>query len=119
VVPYESFYRRDDAMVESGAANPLSSFLTKYGFEADLGTARSLSPDHLGIELELMATLCQDEAARTEARRVQRELLEEHLLGWAPIYLLAVKRNAHTALYRDGAEGLLHLLHQHHEALCQ
>lgn len=123
VVPYESFYRRDDAMIESGAVNPLSAFLRAYGFEADLELARSLSPDHLGIELELMSVLCRKEAEASSpeeaasAREVQRKLLVEHLLTWAPIYLLAVKRTARTELYRDGADAVLHLLHQHHEAL--
>ncbi len=121
-VPYESFYRREDAMIESGAVNPLSTFLRAYGFEADLEIARSLSADHLGIELELMAILCRKEAESSgdealSARAVQRKLLEEHLLAWAPIYLLAVKRTARTELYRDGADAVLHLLHQHHEAL--
>lgn len=123
VVPYESFYRRDDAMIEAGGANPLATFLLEYGFEADLAAARSLSPDHLGIELELMATLLEREAdagaeaERAQVRTVERRLLEEHLLAWAPIYLLAVRRTARTELYRDGADAVLHLLHQHHEAL--
>jgi TorA maturation chaperone TorD len=122
-VPYESFYRRDDAMIESGGSNPLATFLLKYGFEADLGQARALSADHLGIELELMATLCEREAQaaspaeKAQVRAIEGELLSEHLLSWAPIYLLAVKRIARTELYRDGAEAVLHLLHQHHEAL--
>lgn len=123
VVPYESFYRREDAMIESGSANPLATFLTKYGFEADLAAARSLSPDHLGIELELMAVLCGKEADAERAevarqvRRVELELLTEHLLSWAPVYLLAAKRNARTTLYGEGADALLHFLHQDHEAL--
>ncbi|MBE2249697.1 MAG: molecular chaperone TorD family protein [Myxococcus sp.] len=125
VVPYESFYRRDDAMIESGGANPLATFLTKYGFEADLAAARSLSPDHLGIELELMAVLCAREAdadapaLAAQVRRVELELLSEHLLSWAPVYLLAVRRNARTGLYAEAADALLHLLHQHHEALAE
>ena len=110
-------------MIESGGANPLATFLTKYGFEADLAAARSLSPDHLGIELELMAVLCGKEAdAETpevarQVRRVELELLTEHLLSWAPVYLIAAKRNARTTLYGEGADALLHFLHQDHEAL--
>ena len=125
LVPYESFYRREDAMIESGGANPLTVFLRKYGFEADLHTARALSPDHLGIELELMATLCAKEAdAQTpkdaeQIRRVQREFLQEHLLAWAPIYLLAARRTAKTALYRDGADAALHFVHADLEELCR
>lgn len=126
VVPYESFYRRDDAMVETGRANPLADFLTKYGFEADLAAARSLSMDHVGIELELLATLTQKEheAAQVgdpkyvaQIRRIERAFLDEHLLGWAPLYFLAVTRNAKTRLYRDGADAALQFLLSDHEAL--
>lgn len=128
VVPYESFYRRDDAMVESGRANPLADFLTKYGFEADLAAARSLSMDHVGIELELMATLAQKEAEAAQVgeptylaqvRRIEKALLEEHLVRWAPLYFLAVARNAKTVLYRDGADAALQFLLSDHEALAK
>jgi TorA maturation chaperone TorD len=123
VVPYESFFRRDDGMIEAGGGNAMVTFLRKYGFEADLAIARSLSPDHLGIGLELMSLLCGREAtaedvqARESARRVQRELLVDHLMTWAPIFLLAMRRNARTVIYRDVADATLHLLHQHLEAL--
>lgn len=126
VVPYESFYRRDDAMVEAGRANPLADFLAKWGFEADLAAARSLSMDHVGIELELMAVLAQKEAQAVatgdaayprQVQRIERAFLEEHLLRWAPVYFLAVQRNAKTALYRDGADAALQFLLSDHEAL--
>lgn len=126
VVPYESFYRRDDAMVESGRANPLADFLVRLGFEVDLGAARSLSMDHVGIELELMAALAQKEADAqavgdagylAKVRGFERAFLEEHLLRWAPLYFLAVTRNAKTLLYRDGADAALQFLLSDHEAL--
>ncbi|MEW5740131.1 MAG: molecular chaperone TorD family protein [Myxococcota bacterium] len=126
LVPYESFFRRDDAMVESGRANPLTDFLTRYGFEADLAAARSLSADHVGIELELMAVLTQKEAEAAatgdaqyprQIRGIERAFLEEHLLRWAPVYFLAVGRNAKTALYRDGADAALQFLLSDHEGL--
>ncbi|MCC6335672.1 MAG: molecular chaperone TorD family protein [Myxococcales bacterium] len=126
LVPYESFFRREDAMVESGRANPLADFLTRWGFEADLSAARSLSMDHVGIELELMAVLAQKEAeaAATGAaayaakvRAIERSFLEEHLLRWAPVYFLAAARNAKTALYRDGADAALQFLLSDHEGL--
>lgn len=126
VVPYESFYRRDDAMVESGRANPLADFLTRWGFEVDLAAARSLSMDHVGIELELMAVLAQkeaqaeavgDAASLSQVRSIEKAFLAEHLLTWAPLYFLAVARNAKSALYRDGADAALHFLLSDQEAL--
>lgn len=121
LVPYESFFRRADGQLELGGANPVAEFFQRYGFEADLAAARSLAPDHLGIELELMSVLCAHEAAggpaAADARRVQHELLTGHLLAWAPVYLLAARRNAHTALYREGADATLEFLLADAEAL--
>ena len=119
LAPYESFFRREDGMVEAGAVNPVASWLTQYGLEVDLAAARSLAPDHLGIELEVMAVLCAKEEEAVEAdngpavgavRRVQREFLEQHLLAWAPMYLFAAQRNARTMLYREGADATLQFL---------
>ncbi|MFO0594060.1 MAG: molecular chaperone TorD family protein [Myxococcaceae bacterium] len=119
LVPYETFFQRDDAQIEAGGANPVATFLQKYGFEVDLGSARSLAPDHLGIELEVMSVLCRHEHEAREAgneplasaaRRTQREFLVQHLLAWAPTYLFAARRNARTATYRDGAEATLQFI---------
>lgn len=126
LVPYESFFRRDDGMLEAGAVNPVATFLQRYGFEVDLAAARSLAPDHLGIELEVMSVLCAREAeafaadngpAGRAVRRVQREFLEQHTLTWAPMYLFAAVRNARTLLYREAAEATLQFLFADHEAL--
>ena len=35
---------------------------------------------------------------------VQRGFLKDHLLNWAPMYLINMKRESRTALYHDGAE---------------
>lgn len=126
VVPYESFYRRDDAMIESGLANPVVRFYRQYGFEADLEAARALSPDHLGIELELMAALVDKELEARQrdddeqVRRllgIQHAFMRDHLLAWAPVYLLAVQRNARTLLYGEASEALLELLLRDFEEL--
>lgn len=126
LVPYESFYRRDDRQIEAGAQSPVARFYARYGFEADLAAARVLSPDHLGVELEFVSVLCRREADAeaggdigyaARIREIQRAFLAEHLLVWAPIYLLAVRRNAWTSLYREGAEGALDLLLADHEGL--
>lgn len=113
LVPYESFYRREDGLLEAGAVNPVAVFSRKYGFEVDLASARSLAPDHLGIELEFLSVLCAKEQEAAEqgnrpyagvVRGVERDFLREHLLAWAPVYLFAARRNAKTVLYREAAE---------------
>ncbi|MEF3192381.1 MAG: molecular chaperone TorD family protein [Campylobacterales bacterium] len=126
LVPYESFYRRDDAMIESGFANPVVQFYQKYGFEVDLEAARALSPDHLGIELEFMAALIGKEyEARQEGQleyadhiqKIELLFLDEHLMRWAIHYLLAVADNAKTVLYAEGAKALLEFLLTDYEHL--
>lgn len=126
LVPYESFYRREDGQIEAGGANPAAAFLQRHGLEVELANARSLAPDHLGIELEVLSVLCRHEQEALEhengrlalaARRAQRQFLAEHVLTWAPTYLFAAMRNAHTTTYRQGAEATLQFLCSDFEAL--
>lgn len=112
LTPYESFFVRDDAKIEAGLDNPLVRFYRAHGYEVDLGAARVLSPDHLGVELEFLSVLARSEhTAEGEYRirlgEVQRQFVAEHLGAWAPVYLLAVQRNARTVLYREGARAAL------------
>ena len=59
----------------------------------DYETARVVSSDHIGIELEFMHHLCEAEikaeteddlSAVEELKKVQKEFLNKHLLQWAP-----------------------------------
>jgi TorA maturation chaperone TorD len=65
-------------------------------------------PDHLGVELELMAVLCRrtakalEEENRRDAERLssqQRAFLSEHLLKWGPDCLNKVRKKGQTPLY--------------------
>ncbi|MGE5256992.1 MAG: molecular chaperone [Hyphomicrobiales bacterium] len=65
-------------------------------------------PDHLGVELELMAVLCRrtakalEEENRRGAERLssqQRAFLSEHLLKWGPDCLNKVREKGQTPLY--------------------
>ena len=120
VIPYASFYRSDKGLVESGGVNPLSKFYEQCGFEADLSAARALAPDHIGIVLEVLARLCTAEAEAADRalyaaqiRSLQQQMLTEHVLDWAPLYLHAVRRCAHTVLYAEAAEVTLDFLASH------
>ena len=113
LVPYESFYTRDDQMIESGGDNPVIELYNELDFRVELAEARVVSADHIGIELEFMYMLCvalkkaleaDDREGVCELLGVQRAFLREHLLEWTPLFLINMKRESRTPLYHDGAE---------------
>ncbi len=119
LVPYESFYTRDDQMIESGGDNPVLELYNELDFRVELDKARVVSADHIGVELEFMYMLCmaqkkaieaEDKEGICELMHVQRAFLKEHLLEWAPMFLINAKRESRTPLYHDGAELTLDFL---------
>jgi len=119
LVPYESFYTRDDQMVESGGDNPVIELYNTLDFRVELESARVVSADHIGVELEFMYMLCDAQKKALEANdkegvcellQVQYAFLREHLLEWAPMFLINAKRESRTPLYHDGAELTLEFL---------
>lgn len=126
LVPYETFYTREDQMIETGGANPVTDFYSAYDFLVDYETARIVSADHIGVELEFMHHLCEaqrkateqnDEEAVEELQRVQHRFLNTHLLKWAPMYLINFKYEARTPLYYDAAETALEFILSDNETL--
>lgn len=119
LVPYESFYTRDDQMIESGGDNPVLELYNELDFRVELDKARVVSADHIGVELEFMYMLCvaqqkaleaDDKDGICELLQVQRAFLKEHLLEWTPLFLINAKRESRTPLYHDGAELALEFL---------
>jgi TorA maturation chaperone TorD len=113
LVPYESFYTRDDQMIESGGDNPVLELYNALDFRVELDKARVVSPDHIGVELEFMYMLCDalkkaydanDKDGVIELLQVQHGFLKDHLLNWTPMFLINMKNESRTALYHDGAE---------------
>ncbi len=87
LVPYESFYTRDDQMIESGGDNPVLELYNELDFRVELDIARVVSADHIGVELEFMYMLCtalkkaleaEDKDGICELLQVQRAFLKEH-----------------------------------------
>jgi TorA maturation chaperone TorD len=119
LVPYESFYTRDDQMIESGGDNPVLELYNELDFRVELDVARVVSADHIGVELEFMYMLCmalqkaydaEDKEGICELLQVQRAFLKDHLLEWTPLFLINAKRESRTPLYHDGAELALEFL---------
>ncbi len=128
LIPYETFYTRDDQMIETGGANPVTDIYSAYDFMVDYEAARTVSSDHIGIELEFMHHLVEaemqaaeekDEKAVSELQRVQHDFLNKHLLQWAPMYLINMKYEARTPLYYDGAEMTLEFILSDNEYLTE
>ncbi len=126
MVPYESFYRRDDQMLETGGDNPVVQLYNRYDFRVQLDKARAVGPDHIGIELEFMYMLADSEykaieegdlAAACEIARIERDFLRDHLLEWAPMFLQNVKAEAGTPFYYDAASLTLEFLLNDYEYL--
>ena len=128
LVPYESFYTRDDQMIESGGENPLMNLYDALDFKVELNKARVISPDHIGVELEFMYMLsdalkkafeAKDEGGMEELLLVQKGFLKDHLLNWAPLFLINMKKESRTALYHDGAELALEFMLSDYEYICE
>ena len=128
LIPYETFYTREDQMVETGGANPVTDMYSAYDFMVNFETARTVSSDHIGIELEFMHHLAQAELkalqsgdldAVKELQKSQKEFLNKHLLQWAPLYLINMKYEARTPFYYDAADMALEFILSDNEYLVE
>lgn len=115
VTPYEAVYRDErivgDQVVRGLLLGPSTVAVTTLYREAGLEVADDLRelPDHLGLELACMASLCEAEARASEGgdagavervRGLQGRLLREHLLRWAPSLCARIRENAAGPFYR-------------------
>jgi TorA maturation chaperone TorD len=119
LVPYETFYTREDQMVETGGANPVTDFYHRFGFKVEFDDARVVSPDHIGVELEFMSRLVGSEveaikSGDDEALKLtvdaQKEFHKKHIINWMSLYLINMKYEARTPLYHDLAESTLQFI---------
>ncbi len=128
LIPYESFYTREDQMMETGGDNPVQALFNEFDFRVELDKARVMSADHIGVELEFMYKLCEAEYKALEDEEyevaadlaeIQYMFLREHLVEWAPMYLLNVKNEAGTAFYFDLADLAIEFILSDFEYLSQ
>jgi hypothetical protein len=122
VYPYESAFLAAEASLGGAVTEGVFAFYQELGLS---GIGRSESPDHIGLELGCLAFLASAEvdarqdglpsqAARMQA--LQRRFLEEHLLGWLPGLVQAI-RSQGSAFYTALAELALELALAHHSDL--
>lgn len=120
VTPYESVYRDerkvDDTVVRGLLMGPSTVAVRQLYREAgaDISDDFKDLPDHIGLELACMEFLCEQEARAWEQqdlakaqqmRDLQKRLLHEHLLVWAPTLCARIREYAPGPFYR-GIAGL-------------
>ncbi|MEZ4524215.1 MAG: molecular chaperone TorD family protein, partial [Thermomicrobiales bacterium] len=103
VPPYASLLLDEEAMLNSAQAERVEAEYRLAGFSI-LPEWRAGPADHLGVELQFLGHLLavdEDRAAR---------FLNEYLLPWAPVCLLAISRIERATLYPALADVTLQVL---------
>jgi putative dimethyl sulfoxide reductase chaperone len=109
--PYESVYRSQTASGWGCLCGPETTAVERLYLNAGLGPNAGFSelPDHVGVELEFMATLCHkavealqagDAATAQEYHHQQFCFFEEHLGTWVRLLAERLSSQAQTSLYR-------------------
>ena len=102
--PYESVYRDGEILM-----GPSTKMVYQEYQRTDIYHAWKLAenpPDYLGLELEYMYFLCQEQldASCEEVKRkimgYQKSFIEEHLEKWVPAYCLEIRRWARTDFFK-------------------
>jgi TorA maturation chaperone TorD len=109
--PYASAWL-GDVLLGGRAAARLEAFLARHGLAMSRPEGSPvLSPDHLAMELTLLCKLYEPGASASpleltdDARaRAARELVGEHLVGWAVPYLRDLEAQARISPYRSIAQ---------------
>jgi TorA maturation chaperone TorD len=99
--PYASAHR-GEVSLGGRAEQRLQEFLTRHDLAVDMAVVRIASPDHVAVELSVLAHI-HGSMLPGSAREAAREFLRDHVLSWMPSYLELVSSSAERALYRSVA----------------
>lgn len=111
--PYESVYTSARHLIMQEAWEAVRSIYAESGLFLEIGSS-GLMEDHISVELEYMALLCERAGEKTnpEAVRQQSSFLESHIFNWVPDFLADVEKYARGDFYRglaQAAKGFLSL----------
>jgi DMSO reductase family type II enzyme chaperone len=109
--PWESFYRTEERLMFSSHTLEVRAFYERFGLVSE---RKEREPeDHIGLELEFMACLCDrhgeclrkgDAGEAAVTVQAQRDFLDEHLLRWVSPFCEEVDRCAWTDFFRGIAQ---------------
>lgn len=109
--PYESVYVSKRHEIGGRTEQETLALYALHGWEPDKNMYRTMN-DHIGLELEFMAVLCEEQLLAYQtgnpdraamSRKDQKEFLETHL-NWAGAFCMDVNKFARTAFYRGTAK---------------
>lgn len=105
--PYESVFTSEERLLMQDARDGAVAYYRRAGL--DLPADNTTPEDHLGFELQFVATLIDrasaalaagDDGALAEAVQLQRGFFAQHQEGWLPVFCDAVEEHAQTAFYQ-------------------
>ena len=112
--PYESVYKESYAQLLGTPAKNMKAFLDRY--EIDIAEDPQLMPDHLSVELELLAyLLASEDREDVKCTRVQSDIrsIVSNILKWFEPFNRKVASIDPPALYRACGTILIRLLEYH------
>lgn len=106
---YESVYTDTAKMFYGKSAQQVKDFYQRCGMEI---VDKTLMPNHIGLELELMSYLKQKEAEALENgkqdasrwQKLQKEFISTHLGKWATQFFSRVEEEAKHPFYKEMAK---------------
>lgn len=122
--PYESVYVSRRHEIGGRTEQEVLALYALHGWEPTTEMYRTMN-DHIGLELEFMAVLCEEEVLSCQTanadraamcRRDEKEFLETHL-AWAESFCNDVKKYAQTEFYQGIAALTKAFLEQEKELL--
>lgn len=122
--PYESIYTNKKHELGGRTEQEVLALYALHGWEPSKDMFRTMN-DHIGLELEFMAVLCEEEllACQTDnadraamSSRDQNEFLYTHL-GWAGGFCMDINKYAQTEFYQAAAKVTTAFLAQEKEML--
>ncbi|MDR0513908.1 MAG: molecular chaperone TorD family protein [Coriobacteriaceae bacterium] len=105
--PFESVHTSQRRLMMQAARDEVLALYRAAGFNKSAGWAEA--EDHVSVELEFMARLCEralaawekgEEAQAFEALVVQHSFLADHLLPWTPMMTIEMRRFSKTDFYQ-------------------
>lgn len=117
--PYESVYTSPKRLMMQDARDQVVAIYRSKGLKK--AEALDFPEDHIALELEFMAYLCQETQRALDQRewpltadnfKEQADFLTHHLLNWAPAFCADIEKYAETKFYQAIAQvtrGFLHL----------
>lgn len=104
--PYESVYTSKKKIVMQDAWEQVREIYASKGL-ARGNVTKDVLEDHIALELEYMAFLCEESQSGTEVQKnleEQKDFLDQHLLNWVSAFCADVEKYADTMFYRGVAK---------------